>query len=800
MNTANVNAAGSPPSFSQRVDAWVMGYTRTVIRYRYVVALLSILGVLALAVGVKNIYFSTDYRTFFGEGNPQLEAYEALQRTYSRDDSVQFIIQQRDGDLFNPRTLEGLRLLTEESWQIDYATRVDSITNFQYSTADGDDLWVRDLVTSGADLSDAGTVAIRAAALAEPLLLDRVISADGRTTSITTTVTLPREDSNEALWVMEKAREIAARYRAEYPELRIEISGLIALNAAFAESSQRDFALLIPTMFLIILVAVGVLIRSITAFAITAVLVAFSAMGAMGTAGWLGFYLTPPSAIAPTIILTIAVADAVHIMMSAVLAMRAGLNKQEAIIESMRINWSPVFLTSLTTVIGFLSLNSSDAPPFGHLGSITAMGVTLAWLLSITLVPAALAILPFTFKPRPEDTATLMDQLGDWVIRFRTQLLVGVSALVVLLFAVIPRIELNDQFVDYFDQSLPFRQAADFAQDNLSGIYVAQWPLPAGESGGVQNPEFLQAAENFANWLRDQQGVVHVNIVTDIFKRLNKNMHGDDESYYRLPDTRDLAAQYLLLYEFSLPFGLDLTNQIDVDKAETRVIVTLDNITTVDMSDLDKRATAWLQDNWPPAQAISATSSFVMFAYIAERNIIAMLGGTTAAFVLISLTLMLALRNIQLGLISLIPNLVPAGMAFGVWAIFVGEVGLAASVITATSLGIIVDATVHFLSKYRRARREKNATAEEAVRYAFHTVGAALWVTSLVLVAGFAALSMSTFAVNSVMGQLTALALVMALVVDFLLLPPMLMFLDRDKPSQRAAGSGGDPIAAQPAE
>jgi predicted RND superfamily exporter protein len=782
------------------MDAWVMGYTRAVIRYRYGVALLSILGVLVLAIGAKNLYFSTDYRAFFGEANPQLEAYEALQRTYSRDDSVQFVIQQRDGDLFNPRTLEGLRLMTEESWQIDYTTRVDGIANFQYSTADGDDLWVRDLVSASADLSDEGVAAIRAAALAEPLLLDRVISTDGRTTSINATVTLPREHPDETLWVMEKAREIAARYRAEYPELRIEISGVVALNAAFAESSQRDYMLLIPVMFAIILVAVGALIRSVTALAISAVLVTFSAVGAMGAAGWLGFYLTPPSAIAPTIILTIAIADGVHVMMSAVLAMRRGMNKTEAIVESMRVNWSPVFLTSLTTVVGFLSLNSSDAPPFGHLGSITSMGVTLAWLLSMTMVPAALAILPFTFKPRPEGTATMIDQFGDWVVRFRVQLLVSVSALVVVLFAVIPRIDLNDQFVEYFDQSLPFRQAADFAQDNLSGLYVAQWPLPSGESGGVQNPEFLEAAENFANWLRDQKGVVHVNIVTDIFKRLNKNMHGDDESYYRLPDTRDLAAQYLLLFEFSLPFGLDLTNQIDVDKAETRVIVTLDNITTVDMAELDSRATAWLAENWPPAKTTAATSAFVMFAYIAERNIIAMLGGTTVAFVLISLTLMLALRNVRLGLISLIPNLVPAGMAFGVWAILVGEVGLAASVITATSLGIIVDATVHFLSKYQRARREKNATTEEAVRYAFHTVGAALWVTFMVLVAGFMTLSLSTFAVNSVMGQLTALALVMALVVDFLLLPPMLMFLDRDKPGQPAPGSGGDGIAAQPAE
>ncbi len=171
----------------------------------------------------------------------------------------------------------------------------------------------------------------------------------------------------------------------------------------------------------------------------------------------------------------------------------------------------------------------------------------------------------------------------------------------------------------------------------------------------------------------------------------------------------------------------------------------------------------------------------VMFAHLADRNIKSMLSGTALAFVLISLSLVFALRSLKLGLISLIPNMVPAIMAFGVWGLFVGQVGLAVSVIAATSLGLIVDATVHFLSKYNRARTERGESPADAVRYGFRTVGSALWITTAVLVAGFAILSLSTFAVNADMGLLTATTIAIALFIDFLLLPPLLMLFDREK-------------------
>ena len=777
-------------------DAAAVALARWTIRRRWLVIAATLLFALAAASGGRHLGFSTNYRVFFSEANPQLKSYEALQDIYTKDDNISFVLRPAEGTVFTPQRLVEIRKLTEAAWQIPFSTRVDSITNFQHSHAEGDELIVADLVPKKGTPSAAQSDAIARIAIAEPLMVNRLIAPDRRTTSINVTVTLPEKTEDEVPAVMAHARQIAKEFGERNPDIRVGITGSAALNNAFVESSFRDLSTLIPAMYVALLIVMVVLLRSASGTVATLGVIGLSAASAMGLAGWAGFSITPPSAIAPTIILTIAVADSIHILVTMLAEMRRGTSKHDALVESMRINFQPVFLTSITTAIGFLSLNFSDAPPFRDLGNITATGTMVAWLYSILFLPALMAVLPVRVKPRPNGTRSAMDRLADFVIGRRRPLLVSMIALVVVLAAFVPRIELNDQFVKYFAPSLAFRADTDFAQEHLSGIYQAQWSLPAPGSGAVSDPDYLAKVEAFSQWLRGQKSVVHVQTLTDIFRRLNKNMHADDPDWYRLPAERDLAAQYLLLFEMSLPYGLDLNNQINVDKSAIRLIATLENLTTNELRALDRNAQVWLTENLASASGQEASGPFVMFAYIAKRNIVGMLSGTAIAFVLISLTLTLALRSLRLGLVSLVPNLVPAFMAFGIWAIFVAEVGLASSVVTATSLGIIVDATVHFLSKYLRARRDQGADAQAAVRYAFSTVGTALWVTSAILVAGFAILSLSTFQINATLGLLTAITLVCALIADFLLLPPLLMAIDRGK---RSASPAADPIS-QPAE
>jgi len=756
-------------------------YGEWLARWRYLVLVVVIALVAIAASGARFLTFKTDYRVFFSADNPQLQAFEQLQNTYTKTDNVLFVLAPKDGNVFTNETLASVIELTEASWQIPYSIRVDSITNYQHTEADGDDLIVDDLVPDAGQLDAAALERIRDIATHEPLLVHRVISPDGRVTGVNVTVQLPDPEvqtGKEVPRVTAFARNMVDKLRTENPDLDVYLTGMVIMNNSFPEVSIRDQQTLVPIMFAVVIITLVLLLRSFTATIATFIVIVCSVLTAMGLAGWLGLALTPPSASSPTIILTLAVADCVHILVSFLHAMRRGLDKTSAMADSLRINLQPVFLTSVTTAIGFLSMNFSDAPPFRDLGNIVAMGVIAAFFISITLLPALMLVLPVRVKPGATRNSRHMDRFADFVVERRNFLFYGVGFIVVVLVIFIPRNELNDEFIKYFDKTVDFRNATDFSSANLTGIYTIDYSLSAGESGGISKPEFLERVEAFADWYKTRPEVLHVNTLTDIMKRLNMNMHADEPDWYRLPGQRDLSAQYLLLYEMSLPYGLDLNNQIDVDKSATRMTVTVKNISSNEMLALEDKAQEWLRNNAPGMRADGASPS-VMFAHIGYRNIRSMLTGTSVALVLISLILVVALRSVKIGLVSLIPNLAPAAMSFGLWGLLVGEVGLGLSVVTGMTLGIVVDDTVHFLSKYLRARREQQLTPPDAVRYAFSTVGTALWVTSLVLIAGFMVLSQSPFKLNSDMGLLTAITIAFALAADFLFLPPLLMKVEK---------------------
>jgi predicted RND superfamily exporter protein len=754
----------------------------------WLVLLIFTMIVLGIAFGAKNLVFKGDYKVFFSKENPQLTDFEAMQDIYSKSDNAVFILEPKNGDIFTPNNLAAVYWLTNESWQIPYSTRVDSLTNFQYTTAQEDDLIVEDLVLDPQTLTTAQMPKIKAIATTDPLLLNKIVSSAGHVSIVNITVQLPNINPiTEVPEVAEKVRALQQQFQHKYPDFTIQLTGMVMMNTAFSETSIADTSTLVPLMFVIVLITMILLLRSFSGTLATLVVIVFSIAGTLGAVGWLGFYLTAPSFSAPTMIMTLAVADCIHILTSFYFEMRQGKEKKNALKESLRINFKPILLTSVTTAIGFMSMNFSDSPPFRDLGNMVAIGVMLAFIFSITLFPALLMILPVkTSKVVPQQKPAAIDKLAHFVVSKR-KLLLPISALcIVVIAAFLPHNKLDDNFVEYFDNSIPFRNATDFMENNLSGLSSIEISIDSQDSGGISDPLFLQTVNNFSQWVRQLPVTDHVSTISDILKRLNKNMHGDDQNYYQLPQERELSAQYILLYEMSLPYGLDLNNQLNVDKSSTRVIGTFKNISSSEQIALEEAMYRWFTQH-APQYKIDIASPTLMFAHIGQRNIHSMLLGTTIALLLISLLLAIALRSVRYGLISLLPNLMPASIGFGLWYFIDGQVGLGLSVVTGMTLGIVVDDTVHFLTKYKHAIDHYGKSSQEAVLYAFSSVGKALWVTTLVLVAGFMVLAQSGFKLNADMGLLTAVTIGVALLVDFLFLPPLLMHLDNKKNVKAAA-------------
>lgn len=755
------------------------------IRRRWVLIPLTILICTLVSYGASTLKFAGDYRVFFGADNPDFIANEKAQGTFGKSDNVAFVLIPDGGNIYAEDTLRAVHRLTEASWFLPYVSRVDSLTNFQNTVGEENDLIVEDLLWSPSEL-DADRIAyIRDVAENEPLVNGFTVSRDGAATIVNAVVQMPGDVPSAASAVAAKARDIRAAVLEDFPRHQIHITGVASLSAAFEEAGMRDSSTLIPLVYLFILVVMFIALRSVGAVVASLMVIALSTLVGVGVGGWLGVELTPISLSAPIIILTIAVADAIHLISGIRTKMRDGLTKREAIVASLGLNFTPILITSVTTIIGFLTLNFSDSPPFHHLGNMSAAGIAAAWILSITFLPALLSVLPIRFKAAGEggDRAAITDRIAEAVIARPREILAATLVLCLAAITAIPSMTLNDQWSEYFDRSLEFRQAIDAAEPYFGSDQV-EFVLDSGAPGAVVDPDFLRTVDTFAQWLRTREGkVAHVFSISDIMMRVNRNLNADDPAFHRIPDDQALANQYLLVYELSLPYGLDLNDRVDIDRQSTRVTATMKDISTEETKAFLAEAAAWWAENGG-GFGYATTGSKVLFSFVAERNIEAMFDGAVYLIIAIFVVLAISFRSLAVGAISVLSNALPILSTFGVWALLVGTVGFSVAAVGAVAIGLVVDFTVHFLSKYLRARRDDRRTIADSVRYAFRTAGAAIFATTVILAAGFAVLVTSSFKLNADLGLLTALAVIFAMLINLLLLPSLfLTFGRRDGPA-----------------
>ncbi|EIZ1048567.1 MMPL family transporter [Vibrio vulnificus] len=767
-------------------------------RFSFWTLIISLMAIVATAMGAKNLYFRGDYNIFFDGSNAQLQAFDEIQTTFAKTDNIALVLAPKSGDVFDQRTLTQIQEMTEQAWQVPYSSRVDSLANYQHTEAVDDDLLVEDLLYQSYPLTAERIAKVRAVAMSEPLLVNALASEKGDVAVINITMQMPGVDETaEVNEVVAYVEQMLSHYRAEYPDVTIYKAGIIAMNHSFAMAAQNDSATLVPTMLLVILVFLTIMLRSFLSVLATLVVIICAIVATLGIVGWAGMFLHVASVNVPTLIMTLAVADCVHVIASMRHFMRQGMPKSQAIHRSVTLNFVPIIITSVTTAIGFLMMNMSDSPVLRDFGNLSALGVMIACVLSVSLLPALLNLLPVRFSAKQAaKSSDIMDKLADLVVHRRNVLLPLSIVVIAGSAALIPYNKVNDESVKYFDTSSEFRQAADFMEQRIGGMTTMSIAIKTHQSQGIASPEFLEVLGEFTSWLREQPETDHVASLSDIYKRLNKNMHGDDSAYYALPAERELAAQYLLLYEMSLPFGLDLNNQVNVDKSSVKLQLTVKNLGSVELVALEERIYQWFASHAPRYQVVASSPS-LMFAHIGETNMASMLSTLPITLILISALMIFALRSWRLGVISLVPNIAPAVIGFGLWALISGEINLGLSVVVTLTLGIVVDDAVHFLAKYQHARKE-GQNAEQAVRYAFHTVGRALWITTVVLVAGFSVLAMSQFRLNSDMGQLSAIVIFVALVIDFVLLPSLLMRFDTAEYAQLETAQEPNTTPIQP--
>lgn len=743
-------------------------------RSRAITLCLVSLGLFA-CLGLFSIAVTSDTRVFFASDNPHLIQLEAFERTYSQNNNVLFVIASRSGTMLTTQNLSALSKATEEAWHLAHSIRVDSLTNFPHMKSVGDEFIIEDLVSNPDNLTDEDIDAIRTIAREDPLLANRLISNDLTTAGINVNFQLPADGSDAINEINTAALHLASTLEAENPGLEVHVTGNVVLMKAFSQAALRDIQNLVPLSLLVIVIVLVMTLRSLRETLAVSGLLAFTAAIVTGATGWISHPLNTATVVAPVIIMTLAMASCIHIITGIHRRMREGDAQNEAIRAALHENLQPITMTSVTTIIGFLSLNLADAPPFHDLGNLVIAGIMINFVLAFTLLPLVLQRMTITVRP----TANILDRarlakairLNTWPV-----LIIGPILIVVTTFG-ISHLTLDDDFIRYFDESFSYRTASDFTEARLTGLNILEFDLDSGSEDGIFDPDYQAQVDSFSQWLRTREKVTNVTSIADYTKRLH--LHLSESGKAGIPDDRKAIAQYYLLMDMGMPEGRSLSEVINTDQSASRVTAILRNATSGDIRRSNEAAHDWLRDN-APELATNGISINVLFSHLSINNIRSMISGTILSFIAISLVVMVLLRSATLGFLSLLANSIPALVGFGLWGLLVGTINLGASVLVAMTLGIVVDDTIHYLVSWRQ-HRKSGANANEAAAAALQSVGPAMVITTISLIAGFCVLSLSGFDVNRTLGTFTAIIIAVALAVDLFMLPSVLTLIHRSQ-------------------
>ncbi len=758
---------------------------------------------------------NSDYHVWFDEHDKNLNAFDRFQKVFAKEDQLLIVIRSKAGDLFTNKNLGSLKKITDSSWRVPYISRVQSITNFNYTyvgievededeeydpeldfgeeDAAEDNLVVEDVIES-LPLNPSELTAKKELVLNDNILSKFMISKKGDLTQISLTAIIPQafpQGFEEARASVEK---LVAEISQENKDLEIKLSGTVMLNSSFFEFAMTDISSLVPIMFIFIFVILALTLKSFWGTLLPlGVLVTSVMFPILLFVGALEYSLTNITMNTMQILTAVAIADSVHVLSVFYRNLRLGKSKNEAIKITIQKNLIACLITSVTTAIGFYSLVAQDIPPFQDLGLFAGTGTLYAFFASLFTMPAILAVLPIKVKAKTVEKAQKHDSVYKVLsklepLTFKYQRLIRMSSLLLTIVCVyfLTTIVIDSTSIKYFKEGTEFRSATEYIDQNIIGTNPIEFSFDSGEENGVNDPEFLLKIEKFAQHIADhpEYSITYVSSITDVVKRLNKTMHGDDDAFYFIPsvdsilapgDTlsaRKLIAQYLMLYSLSLPQGMDLNNQRSIDERFARVTAFQTSISSTEQVAVADSLNAWLLREMPEVKATSIGVP-VMFGHLMNKAIPGMLISLAISLFLITLTMAVTFRSIRIALFSMVPNIWPLVILFGIVGMTGYVVDLSVAVVGMITLGIAVDDTVHFLVKYIDAKYAGKDT-HEAISWTFQNVGRPLFFTSIILIVGFGVLVISQFSINSNMGMLCSAVIAFALVADFVLLPAML--------------------------
>lgn len=717
------------------------------------------------------------YRIWFGEGSQTLQDYDSFRRTFGNDDAVIIAFQDKEG-IFTPKALESIDRITQALWQMKYIARVDSITNYQYVHAnpeEPDDIVVEDFIQDIEEATPEYLANRKQIAVNDPLIVDRLISRDGTTTMISARL-VPKvnDDSDKSMEIMQLVQEIL-KPEIERTGYKYWLNGGPPLTQSFVTVASSD-GIFIPIVIFASMVLLLFLFRRVGGALMPIGVVTLTFLVVWTIQILLGYKLNNFTINIPVFIVAIGIADAVHVYSVWILYRQEGVENTQAVIKSMQKNLLPIFLTSLTTAIGFATLTISKVVPVFTLGLATASGAVLAFVISVVWMPALLLLRKKPFKAHVIERTQNRQPIGygRFIVNHSKQIVLITTVIFGTVAVGLLHIKVDSNTIRYFDKKVEIRQSTEFLMANLTGPMAYEIVVDSGSHQGIKEPQFLQTVELFYKDFQTRfPDVRHLSSLMDTVKRFNKVVNHDD----RIPDDKNLIAQYLLLYSLSLPQGMEINDKMDIHEQQLRIT---GQVNIVDTSK-DLEMINYITDWWAKTPySASVQGQTAMFAYMQHDVTDTLIYSLSLAIVLVSLVMLMIFKRFKILWIFILPNLLPVILVVGLMGWMGINIDIGVAISGAIIIGVAIDDTIHFLVKYFDARKRglgMEETFDEVLRYA----GKAILFTTIILTVAFSLFAFSNFVPNQNFGIVTAFALVVALVIDMLLLPALLCLADGDK-------------------
>ncbi len=763
--------------------------TSFVERHFFVAVALALALVGGLATGLPKIRADFSHRGFFYDDDPLLVAFDAFERRFGNDDAILVAVHSPSG-VFDEDTATLLQEMTRKMWLVPEVIRVDSLANYNWVHADGDDLLVEPLIPDDLPLTAELLAERERVAMRHEVIPDYLVSRDGKTAlvfgHIKPGIDRPPDAPTITAAVHAMNAELARTDHQFY------VSGGPAVTTAFRDASVTDFSTLVPIVVLLTIFLIAVLLRSFLGVVLSLLVVVTSIVGSMGLAGLTGVEITNVTSVMPQILIAIGVADSVHVLVTFLRSMRRGADRKEAARYALLKNFLPTLITSITTAIGFFTFATADLKPVAGLGLLAGCGTLLAWVMTYLLLGSLLFRLPFRVKVAPERATERRraDAIAGFVRRYRAPILVGFGVVGVAALVASTRNTVNSDPFEYFAKGFPIRTANDFIEDQVGGVRGVELSIDTGREEGIKDPAFLAKVDAFQSWIDDNvRGVTRTISIVDVLEQTNRSLNADDQAFFRLPDTTEAVGQELFLYTMSLPQGMSLSDRVTVKNDALRLTVLWTISSSKDVVEAIEKIE---REGERRGLVVSATGKNRLYQSMNGYVVRSFVVSVTAAVLLISLVLIVFFRSPGLGLLAMLPNAFPLLVGGGLLWVIDKPLDIGTVLVMSVCLGIAVDDTIHVLANFNRLLAEGKSRFD-AVREIYANTGPALIVTTVILVSSFGTFMFATFTPNRYFGILCAWILSVALVTDLTFLPALL--IGKRKAEADAEAARAEPVS-----